>query len=151
LDALQKAGVYDHAITTWYDKDTTNHNWATFILHFNKHEKECHRKMTARAAGFHGANHTKTPVTPDKQPPSDNEPDQEANNATAPAGYQSNNITLYYCWTHGLSRNAEHTSHTCANKADNHQTTATVDNRMSGVNKISFGRSGKAREQKKKE
>jgi hypothetical protein len=145
LDALQKAGVYDHAITTWYDKDTDDHTWPNFILHFNKHEKERHRKMTARAAGFHGANNAQAPVT-------DDEADQQVNNATTqPTSFQSNNITLYYCWTHGLSRNADHTSSTCANKADHHHDNATVDNRMGGVNKISFGRSGKPRDNKKKE
>jgi hypothetical protein len=25
LEALQKAGVYDHAVTTWYDKDNIDH------------------------------------------------------------------------------------------------------------------------------
>jgi hypothetical protein len=66
LEALQKAGIYNHAITTWYDKDETDHTWANFMLHFTKHEKERHRKLTARSAGFHGANIAKTPMTPKK-------------------------------------------------------------------------------------
>jgi hypothetical protein len=66
LEDLRKAGVYDHAITMWYDKDETDHTWANFMLHFTKHEKERHRKLTARTAGFHGANLVKTPVTPEK-------------------------------------------------------------------------------------
>jgi hypothetical protein len=141
LKALQKAGVYDHAITTWYDKDEIDHTWPNFMLHFTKHEKERHRKLTARSAGFHGANNAKTPVTPEKaaapSPPLVAYVAQEG-----PASFDSNNITLYYCWTHGLSRTAGHTSHTCENKADNHQDSATLDNRMGGVNKIAFGRSG---------
>jgi hypothetical protein len=150
LEALQKAGVYDHAITTWYDKDTADHTWAIFILHFNKHEKERHRKMTARMAGFHGANNANTPVTPEKQTKADDE--HQAHNAKETTStYKSNSINLYYCWTHGLSRNAGHTSASCEGKGENHQDTATVDNRMGGVNKISFGRSGKARQQKHKE
>jgi hypothetical protein len=150
LEALQKAGVYDHAITTWYDKDTDDHTWANFILHFNKHEKEGHRKMTARMAGFHGANNAQNPVTPEKQRTPDDE--HQANNANeGPSTYKSNIINHYYCWTHGLSRNAGHTSSNCDHKAKNHQDTATVDNRMGGVNKISFGRSGKPRQHKHKE
>jgi hypothetical protein len=149
LEALQKAGVYDHAITTWYDKDETDHTWGNFMLHFTKHEKERHRKLTARTAGFHGANLAKTPVTPEKAPAPSPPPNAYA--ATAgPASYDSNNITLYYCWTHGLSRTAGHTSHTCKNKADNHQDAATLDNRIGGVNNIAFGRSGKARQVKPK-
>jgi hypothetical protein len=45
LESLLKAGVYDHAITTWYDKDEIDHTWANFMLHFTKHEKERHRKI----------------------------------------------------------------------------------------------------------
>jgi hypothetical protein len=149
LEALQKSGVYDHAITPWYDKDATDHTWANFMLHFTKHEKERHRKLTARTTGFHGANIAKTPVTPEKAPAPF--PPINAYVAKAsPASYDSNNITLYYCWTHGLSHTAGHTSHTCENKAEDHQDAATLDNRMGSVNKIAFGHSGKARQVKTK-
>jgi hypothetical protein len=100
--------------------------------------------MTARTAGFHSANR----ITPEPLPAQANLIEDNAYNGreeTNPPGFNSNNIELYYCWTHGLSRNAQHTSAQCSNKADNHQTAATLDNRMGGVNKISFGRSGKAR------
>jgi hypothetical protein len=148
LEALQKAGVYDHAITTWYDKDEIDHTWPNFMLHFTKHEKERHRKLTARTAGFHGANNA-TPVSPEHLPPPANTNEGNAYRGTeGTPKFSSNSIELYYCWTHGLSRNAEHTSTNCKNKADNHQATATLDNRMGGVNRISFGRSGKARQNK---
>lgn len=142
LESLQKAGVYDHAITTWYDKDENDHTWDNFMLHFVKHEKERHRKMTARAAGFHGANR----ITPNPSPSTNTEGNayRGSEGAAAPS-FNSNSVELYYCWTHGLSRNAQHTSASCHGKADAHQDTATLDNRMGGVNKIAFGRSGKTR------
>jgi hypothetical protein len=68
LEALQKAGVYEHAVTTWYNKDEAEHTWPNFMLHFTKDEKEQHRKMTARAAGFHGANMAQTPDIPEPAP-----------------------------------------------------------------------------------
>jgi hypothetical protein len=103
LEALQKAGVYDHATTMWYDKDETNHTWPNCVLHFTKHEKERHHKMTARAAGFHGANK----ITPKLKTAPKETPDGNAYGSNEdPAAFKSNNIELYYCWTHGLSRNA---------------------------------------------
>jgi hypothetical protein len=140
LEALQKAGVYDHATTTWYDKDEADHTWPNFMLHFTKHEKERHRKMTARAAGFHGANQ----ITPEpKTAPKENPDGNTYGSKEDPSAFKSNNIELYYyCWTHGLLRNLGHTSCKCEHKVDNHQDNATLDNRMGGVNKILFGRSG---------
>jgi hypothetical protein len=40
LSALNKAGVYDHAIKNWYDKPEVDQTWDNFVLHFNKHEKQ---------------------------------------------------------------------------------------------------------------
>jgi hypothetical protein len=37
-----------------------------------------------------------------------------------------------YCWTHGITSNLRHTSHTCTRKAENHKDEATYDNRMGG-------------------
>jgi hypothetical protein len=148
LGALQKAGVYDHATTTWYDKDETDDTWPDVMLHFTKHEKERHCKMTARAAGFHGANK----ITPEPQTAPKENPDGNAYGSKEdPSAFKSNSIELYYCWTHGLWRNSEHTSCKCERKAGNHQDNATLDNRMGGVNKISFGKSGKARQLNLKE
>jgi hypothetical protein len=40
--------------------------------------------------------------------------------------------SLGYCWTHGSSKNGNHTSMTCQNKDPNHQDEATVDKKMGG-------------------
>jgi hypothetical protein len=58
ITSLRKAGVYDHAITTWEDKDATKQTWDTFQIHFTKQEKLRLQKLTAASAGYHGANHT---------------------------------------------------------------------------------------------
>jgi hypothetical protein len=63
LSALNKAGVYDHAIENWYNKPEADQTWDNFVLYFNKHEKQRLRKLTAKAAVYHGANKA-TAVTP---------------------------------------------------------------------------------------
>jgi hypothetical protein len=138
LLALKKTGVHSHAIETWYNRDDAKHTWPNFLLHFNKHEKTCINKMTAQAAGFHGAqNATRIP------------PEDQANAAAAQqAGkskdlFVSGGIPLFYCWSHSLSKTSQHTSKTCNNQSEGHCANATIENRLIGVHKINFGRSGK--------
>jgi hypothetical protein len=139
LIALGKTGVHSHAVETWFDKDDAKHTWANFQLHFNKHEKTRLKKLTAQSAGFHGAQNAM------------HIPDDQANAASAQQSgkpkdsYASNGIPLFYCWSHGLSKSADHTSRTCHTQSEGHCTDATIDNRLGGVNKINFGRSGKQR------
>lgn len=140
LVALTKAGVYNHAITTWQDRDTMDHTWLNFVAHFTKHEKIRRSKLTAQAAGYHGAHNTMPPP-----PPLHNPTPQLAAAALPIPTYRSNGIDLYYCHTHGLSRNKDHTSHSCSNKGPDHVDDATIDNRKGGIQKINFGRSGKPR------
>jgi hypothetical protein len=145
LSALIKARVYGHAIENWYDKPEGEQTWDNFVLHFNKHEKQRLRKLTAKAAGYHGANKA-TAVTPPAAaivPPPANA--LAVGQPATPHGYSSNSIDLFYCWSHGLSKNPEHTSGTCNSKGKGHPDDATVDNRKGGINKINFGRSGKQR------
>jgi hypothetical protein len=63
LVVLQKAGVYSHAITTWYDKDEDDQTWDLFQAHFTKQDKERLCRLTAQAAGYHGANKAAAPIT----------------------------------------------------------------------------------------
>jgi hypothetical protein len=81
-------------------------------------------------------------------------PTPVATAATAEAAKQNNKpayisneeVTLFYCWTHGLSKNVAHTSQTCESKATGHYDDATLENCNGGINKINFGKSGKKRE-----
>jgi hypothetical protein len=150
LIALGKTGVHSHAIETWFDKDEADHTWPNFQLHFNKHEKTRLTKMTAQAAGFHGAqNATRIPNQAAQN--ATRIPDDQAIAANAQQTgkhkdtFVSNGIPLYYCWSHGLSKSSDHTSRTCNTQSEGHCLDATIDNRLGGVNKINFGRSGKQR------
>ena len=48
---------------------------------------------------------------------------------------KKNNNSKFYCWTHGRTRNKNHTSGTCINKKEGHKEDATLDNRKGGSNK----------------
>ena len=43
---------------------------------------------------------------------------------------------FYYCWTHGLGFNKDHTSLTCTKKAEGHKEDATILNMQGGNNTI---------------
>ena len=159
LQALAKAGVYTHAIETWHDKPDVEQTWANFITHFNHQEKQRIKKLTTRQAGLH---HTRpdaaVPVTPDR-----NQSLAKAIAAelayTTDTGAAHNNTTttgasklvcdsreLFYCWTHGLTANKNHTSDNCRNPAHGHNKKATLFQRKGGNDKIFCGRQGKPSE-----
>ena len=141
ISALRQAGVYDHAITTWDDKEVADHTWPNFQLHFDKQEKLRLKKLTAAAAGYHGANRATIipPDTPVSPPPA-----IAATAQTHDAHCQGE--PLFYCWSHGLGKNPAHTSATCMNKkSDDHNDLATLMDRRGGSEHINCGRSGKAR------
>lgn len=149
--AFSKAGVYDVALSKWNDKsqvDKTLPNFQEFMRHQDFLRLE---KITAQAAGFHGANH----VTPEPTyvpvpaayvpaPIAHNQPPPDAHLAAA-----LQRTTLHtephsgfgYCWTHGLTTSMAHTSATCERRRDGHQAAATLFHRMNGSDMIGFGQS----------
>jgi hypothetical protein len=141
LLALEKPGVYTHSIRTWRNKPEAERTWPSFQTHFIHGEKERLRLLTAGSTGYHGAH-----AALDTAPPSFA---AAASVITTPAPvssvpgivhhFKSNNINLFYCWSHGLNRNPAHTSATCTHPANGHQTNATLDKRMGGSGRITFG------------
>ena len=141
LSALEKTGVYTHSIRTWRDKPEGERNWCAFQTHFIHGEKERLRLLTAGTTGYHSAHAALANVLPSFA--------AAASVITTPAPvtpapsianqFRSNNINLFYCWSHGLNRNPAHTSATCTHPADGHQVTATLDKRMGGSGRITFG------------
>ena len=109
-----------------------------FKLHFEAGNKERERKLTARTAGYHGANAACVVITDTDEPvPETAAAAMQQNTAT-----QGGNIRLesgklmYYCWSHGLGLNSRHTSASCQRQKEGHQVTATADNIMAGCNLI---------------
>ncbi len=79
--------------------------------------------MTANELGFANA-------TQGQQPPVQTDaPNTNSNTA-------GGNTGIFYCWTHGMTFSAAHTSATCAHKNEGHKDNATLRNMQGGLNKI---------------
>jgi hypothetical protein len=111
-----------------------------FKLEFQLGNKERLRRLTAGDAGFHGAHSalsTPQPTTATAAAavtPTVPAPPPAARHVTVEGG------KMYYCWTHGLSPQRNHTSITCLHKAEGHRDDATAFRMCGGNNKISSGR-----------
>ena len=135
LPMFEKTGVFDIVTEKWRDKPDIEWTMPLFKAHFDKGNKERIHKLTAKTAGYHGANAATTPPTLCEEvaaaatTPTSNEP----------PSIRTNNLTMYYCWSHGLGKNRAHTSATCQHKKDGHKDDATADKLMGGNNRIMSG------------
>ena len=120
---METSGVFTDALKEWRRKPGVDHNWDNLLTHFNAADKERRRSLTTSGTlGF--ANKATHKVEEEYK---ENIPPKTGHGpATAKA------TTMFYCWTHGLGPNPNHTSSTCSNQQTGHCTTATVDNMMGG-------------------
>ena len=132
LDAIGASGVMTQYISEWKRRDEADQTYDNFMAHFTRANKVRIEETTTKQAGYHQAHATTAP------PP---RPTQTGNittgqNTTTPATTirADNLVQLFYCWTHGLGRNPRHTSHTCKNPGQGHQTDATIMNVKGGSN-----------------
>jgi hypothetical protein len=126
IDALEASGVFDFALDNWRLKDNANKTLATFKEHFNKENAEREHKLTAKTGGYHGANGADGNRPHNTPPPN---PTPTSGSVVLPNG-----VKMYYCWSHRLGINKQHTSPTCTFKKDGHIDTATADNMQGGCN-----------------
>lgn len=141
LAMIEKTGLLASTTEKFRLRPTAEWTFALFKTEFQLGNKERIRRLTAGAAGFHGAhNATSTP------PPSVSAPASAAA-AITPTGTPApaaRHVTveggkMFYCWTHGLGTRSNHTSLTCLNKAEGHQDDATAFRMRGGNNTISSG------------
>ena len=117
---LENTGVFIDALKDWRKRLPAAQTLAQLKIDFNAADKERRRTLTSRDAGYANAA-VKQMVQDNKE-----------------------NLGLYYCWTHGLGRNADHTSKTCTNKAHGHQLDSTLFNMLGGNNRIHRGKNERA-------
>jgi len=102
LNAFEKAAVYHDQVVAWRNQDTTAATLDTFQEHFIIADTEYNRQATAQTAGFHGAHAAAT-----TSPPIDDDDVKYCH-------------MVYYCSSHGFSKNPKHTSKKCNNKQPGH-------------------------------
>jgi len=117
IQVLTDSGVFTQAIHEWNIKPLADKTVANLRIHFYLADKErrLNDKSTKATLQAHATQQPKTT----KQPTSN-----------------SDTTTRYYCWTHGLGLNANHTSATCTNPAAGHIKHATLQDMQGGNNTI---------------
>jgi hypothetical protein len=143
LKVFEKTGLLTLAIRDWHKFDEVDQTPANFRIHFTNEIKDYNRLLTAKQAGYQGANmarDTTTEPTPTTA---------AAATATTPpttnTHITTSGVNMYYCWTHGLGKNRAHTSASCTNKADGHRDEATATNLMGGNDRIMGPRTNNTR------
>jgi len=147
---FEATGVFTHACETWLTRPAANKTMTEFQTFFNAANKERLRRLTTSQAGFHSANVTATDTTQAGFHSANATATDKTRAATPPAppvtvttpGLTTSNdgSQVFYCWTHGLGFNKNHTSATCSNPAEGHCQTATLRNMRGGNNNIMSGR-----------
>jgi hypothetical protein len=151
-----KTGMFADGCRDWRLLPEANQTWAAFKTHFARQERDRHETATAASTGYSGtAFHVQAVGSP--PPPSTNTalaatilpsgPEllallvelRNLRASTKPTGTPtpsppaaSKHIARGYCWTHGSTANATHSSSTCKNKAPGHVDTATWRNQLGG-------------------
>ena len=119
---FKRENVYESYTDKWHDKPQADKMWKAFKAHFTKASQNFNRKLTTRGAGLNAAALAAKQMA--------NQSDGKENHGTVKA----DGISLYYCWTHGLTPNPGHTSATCKFHAQGHNVNATITNTMGGSN-----------------
>jgi hypothetical protein len=135
LKVFEATGVFSTATEKWRDKDQDDWTMDNFQDHFNKATEERARKITAQAAGYHGA-HSAVVVTPPGSANSVTGTTPPGTGTAHPGAAKKKTGGFYYCWTHGLGKNPKHTSALCENKATGHKDDATADNIQGGNDRM---------------
>lgn len=128
LTMLETAGLLSDATRAWRLHPITNWSLHRFTEELTNANRERLRQTTARSAGYHTAHLAAAAIPTKEQRPA------IVNTTNAPPTVVSDDIRLYYCWTHGLGPSRTHTSATCNQRAPGHITSATISNMQGGSN-----------------
>jgi hypothetical protein len=151
-----KTGMFTDGCRDWRMLPDANRTWANFKTHFARQDRDRLELATAATTGFGGNAFSlqHVPVPTDEPPVA---PSTAAAVTALPTGpalvallVELRDLRLAatnpppkappakstaargYCWTHGSTTNATHSSSTCKNKAPGHVDTATWRNQQGG-------------------
>ena len=155
---FEATNVFTSACDQWRKWPEGEKSMDNFRDHFNSENDERLRKLTARQANYHSANNITLNNPPDPvnfSPASIATPHLAAAAATPSARTRiptahvrtNDGTNMFYCWTHGLGLNANHTSASCQMRGTGHREDATVINMQGGNNTIMSGRTPRRQSQ----
>jgi hypothetical protein len=125
LTAIDNTGVFLEPCADWSKHHLAEQMLANFTADFTHAWKECNRRISAKAAGYQALFTTKEEDKEKISPTMSSKPDVNVDG-----------IKMYYCWSHGLGFNSNHTSCTCRTKKDGHHDDATIRSRKGSSNMI---------------
>jgi hypothetical protein len=125
LTAIDNTGVFLEPCADWRKRHLAEQMLANFTADFTHAWKERNRRISAKAAGYQALLATKEEDKENISPAVSSKPDVNVDG-----------IKMYYCWSHGLGFNSNHTSCTCKTKKDGHRDDATIRSRKGGSNII---------------
>lgn len=133
LTVLDKTGVFNTYTTNWRMTNPIEANWtmAAFREYFNHADKDRQKTLTTKEAGYHSANATKTNTENTEKSKS-----QASNHFIDPKSSRK----IYYCWSHGATTNASHTSATCTRPKEGHVKDATWFDMQGGCCDFKIGK-----------
>lgn len=134
-EALRQSGVMERYLDEWERKEPAAQTLALYKTFYTKADKARRKTLTSSDAGYQAAFHTTTGTTvpPAVAPAQANASTRQETTAVR----VDNLVTMFYCHTHGLGTNPNHTSRSCSNPADNHDAAATVTDMRGGNDRIS--------------
>jgi hypothetical protein len=132
LTVLDNTGVFGTYTTNWRMANPIQGNWTleAFREYFNHADKDRMKSLTTKEAGFHSANAAKVSETTTKQT------NKASDHFTDPKSGRK----IYYCWSHGATTNASHTSATCNRPKEGHIKEATWFDMQGGCCEFKIGK-----------
>ncbi|CAB9511209.1 hypothetical protein SEMRO_474_G150160.1 [Seminavis robusta] len=117
LENLENSGMFTDSLRDWRKLTiAAQQSFATMETHFTAADKERRRILTSKGMGY--ANKA-TEAKSNKDPPASTKGDK-------------NGVPMYYCWSHGLGPNGNHTSASCSKPVTGHRKDSTADNMLGG-------------------
>jgi hypothetical protein len=124
LDMCKTSGLLSSTTEKFRLSEPSTWTLEQFKRDINCGNAKCLCWLTTGVAGYHGALATTASTAAVAQ---------VAKPCPADTDIMCDGIQLYYCWSHGLSGYANHTSKTCVNRKVGHIATATLANQQGGV------------------
>ena len=121
---MENTGLFADDLKDWRKKAADQKTLVNFWTHFEAADEERLRALNITQAGYNA-----------QGPPAPPPPNNNGQPRPTPEAIGTF-LGLYWCHSHGLGRNPNHTSRSCTRQKEGHQVDATIYNMMGGCNLI---------------